>query len=144
MDDGELLPEADAPLLDDQLCFLFYATSRAFTNAYRPALLELDLTYPQYLVMLVLWERDGLSVGELVSGTLTPLLKRLTAKRLISRTRDARDERLVRITLTVNGRRLRKSASKVSGSLGCRAPVSKQSATMLQREMRSILSILGG
>jgi DNA-binding MarR family transcriptional regulator len=106
-------------LLDNQLCFALYSTSLAMTKLYKPLLDELGLTYPQYLAMLVLWERDGLMVSELGerlyldSGTLTPLLKRLEGSGYISRLRDLEDERRVRITLTVLGRKLKSRAAKI-------------------------------
>src|SRR3954463_1874064 len=95
-----------ALLLDNQLCFALYSASLAMTKLYKPLLDELGLTYPQYLVMLVLWEGDGRTVSELGerlsldSGTLTPLLKRLEAAQLVSRIRDTEDERRVHIMLT--------------------------------------------
>jgi DNA-binding MarR family transcriptional regulator len=109
--------------LDNQLCFALYSTSLAMTKMYKPLLEELGLTYPQYLVMLVLWERDGLMVSELGerlyldSGTLTPLLKRLEASGFISRIRDIEDERRVHITLTSSGRRLKTRAAKIPGCI---------------------------
>ena len=105
--------------LDNQLCFALYSTSLAMTKVYKPLLDELGLTYPQYLAMLVLWERDGLMVSELGerlyldSGTLTPLLKRLEASGYISRIRDVEDERRVYITLTSSGRKLKIRATKI-------------------------------
>ena len=105
--------------LDHQLCFALYSASLAMTKFYKPLLDPLGLTYPQYLVMLVLWERDGLTVSEigeqltLDSGTLTPLLKRLEGANLLERVRDAQDERRVRITLTPQGRALRDAAEKI-------------------------------
>ena len=112
--------DIDAMLkLDNQLCFALYSTSLAMTRLYKPLLEALDLTYPQYLAMLVLWEEDGLSVSEigerlfLDSGTLTPLLKRLETAGLIRRTRSADDERQVLITLTPPGRALRDTARSV-------------------------------
>jgi DNA-binding MarR family transcriptional regulator len=110
-------------LLDKQLCFALYSTSLAMTKMYKPLLEELGLTYPQYLAMLVLWERDGLMVSELGerlyldSGTLTPLLKRLEASGFISRIRDIEDERRVHITLTSSGRRLKTRAAKIPGCI---------------------------
>src|SRR5206468_2248920 len=107
--------------LDNQLCFALYSASLAMTKLYKPLLDELGITYPQYLVMLVLWENDGLPVsgiGErlsLDSGTLTPLLKRLEASGLVSRIRDVRDERRVHITLTAAGRRMKQRALKIPG-----------------------------
>jgi DNA-binding MarR family transcriptional regulator len=108
-----------ALLLDNQLCFALYSTSLAMTKLYKPLLETLGLTYPQYLVMLVLWERDGLMVSELGerlfldSGTLTPLLKRLEAASLIARIRDVQDERRVHITLTAAGRTLKTQAAEI-------------------------------
>ena len=109
--------------LDNQLCFALYSTSLAMTKVYKPLLDELGLTYPQYLAMLVLWERDGLMVSELGerlyldSGTLTPLLKRLEASGYISRIRDVEDERRVNITLTSSGRKLKTRAAKIPGCI---------------------------
>jgi DNA-binding MarR family transcriptional regulator len=112
-----------ALLLDRQLCFALYSASLAMTKLYKPLLAELGLTYPQYLVMLVLWERDGLMVSELGerlfldSGTLTPLLKRLEAAGLIARLRALDDERRVHVTLTAAGRKLKTRAAKVPASI---------------------------
>ncbi|MGY4711316.1 MarR family winged helix-turn-helix transcriptional regulator [Mycolicibacterium sp. CBM1] len=106
-----------APRLDDQLCFALYSASRAVTAAYRPLLAELDLTYPQYLVLLVLWEEGRAGVGRLCdrlhldSGTLSPLLKRLEAIGYVSRERSATDERRVDVILTAAGKRLQSKAS---------------------------------
>lgn len=121
------MPVRDLQHLDDQLCFALYSASRALTRAYAPLLEPLGLTYPQYLVLLVLWERDGVAVKQLGerlgldSGTLTPLLKRLAAQGLVERRRGADDERLVRIHLTPAGRALRGKARKVPVELACRA-----------------------
>jgi DNA-binding MarR family transcriptional regulator len=112
-------PTPDQLLLDQQLCFALYAASRSVTGLYRPLLEPLGLTYPQYLVMLVLWERDGLTVSELGqrlqldSGTLTPLLKRLQAAGLVVRQRRKEDERVVDIRLTDAGLALRDKASGI-------------------------------
>jgi MarR family transcriptional regulator, organic hydroperoxide resistance regulator len=109
--------------LDNQLCFLFHRIARDLTAAYRPLLGELGLTYPQYLVMLVLWETDGLRVGQLGerlcldSGTLSPLLRRLEHAGYVQRTRDPDDERRVTIHLTEQGRALRAQAARVPGAL---------------------------
>lgn len=109
--------------LEDQLCFPLYAAARAVQQRYRPFLSALGLTYPQYLVLLVLWEEDGLSVralGErllLDSGTLTPLLKRLAAAGLITRRRDDADGRVVRIRLTPAGAELRSRAEAIPHQL---------------------------
>lgn len=106
-----------APRLDDQLCFALYSASRAVTAAYRPVLAELNLTYPQYLVLLVLWEEGHANVSRLSerlhldSGTLSPLLKRLESIGYISRERSADDERRVDIVLTPTGKRLQRKAA---------------------------------
>lgn len=116
--------------LDNQLCFVLYAASRAVTQMYRPLLAGLGLTYPQYLVMLVLWERDGLTVNEigeklqLDSGTLTPLLKKLEIKGLLKRERDKDDERRVLISLLDKGKELKKQAVQVPEELLCRSGLS--------------------
>ena len=112
-------PSPAALRLDNQVCFALYSASLAMTRLYKPLLDAIGLTYPQYLVMLVLWERDGLTVSEmgerlfLDSGTLTPLLKRLESSGHIARLRDVQDERRVRITLTADGRALRDCAETI-------------------------------
>ncbi|MET9681310.1 MarR family winged helix-turn-helix transcriptional regulator [Streptomyces coeruleorubidus] len=112
-------PDDDWLRLDQQICFSLHAASRAFNGVYRGILNDLGLTYPQYLVMLVLWEHDELPVkklGEhlrLDSGTLSPLLKRLEAAGLVRRERSARDERSVEIRLTEEGVALRRRALQV-------------------------------
>ncbi len=114
---------APSVALDDQLCFALYAASRAVTARYRPMLDELGLTYPQYLVMMLLWEQDHQTVGELGvqlaldSGTLSPLLKRLTAAGLVTRHRRVEDERSVSIALTDAGRALREKAIRVNTAM---------------------------
>ena len=116
--------EADPLKLDSMLCFAVYAAGHAFTRFYKPRLDALGLTYPQYLVFLVLWEQDGLTVkalGEklfLDSGTITPLVKRLEARGLLRRQRDDEDERQVRIFLTPEGRALRAKALAVPLAVG--------------------------
>jgi DNA-binding MarR family transcriptional regulator len=111
-------------LLSDQVCFALYAASRALTNLYRPVLDELGLTYPQYLVLLVLWERGSVPVRELGAalhldyGTLTPLLKRLEAHGILCRERSASDERSVLITLTERGIALQDRARPVPAYAG--------------------------
>lgn len=110
-------------LLDDQLCFALYAAQRAVTAVYRPLLDDLGLTYPQYLVLLVLWERGETTVKELAAalrldyGTVSPLLKRLQAAGLVRRERSARDERSVLVALTARGEELRERAAGVPGAL---------------------------
>ncbi len=135
-------------LLDDQLCFVLYATSRAITAAYRPLLEPLRLTYPQYLVMLVLWESDKLTVRELGkrlyldSGTLTPLLKRLEKTRYIERKRNAGDGREVLLALTAAGRRLKVRAAPIPEKMTCKVRIAQGRAVRLRTELRAVLSKL--
>jgi len=114
---------ADQLRLDNQICFAIYSAAHAFNRVYKPLLDRLGLTYPQYLAMLVLWERDGVPVKEigerlfLDSGTLTPLLKRLETAGLIKRTRSRQDERQVLIALTPQGQALKDRARTVPLSI---------------------------
>lgn len=114
-----------APKLSDQLCFAAYSFTHALNRAYRPLLEPLGLTYPQYLVMLVLWEADGQTVKEigerlkLDSGTLTPLLKRLEAGGYLTRQRGREDERQVIVHLTNEGKALSEKAAEIPTALGC-------------------------
>lgn len=120
---AKTLPQ-DPLQLSQQLCFAVYSMGHALNRAYKPLLAPLGLTYPQYLVMLVLWEEDNITVTEigarlqLDSGTLTPLLKRLEASRLVSRRRDRLDERQVRIQLTEKGAALRERARGIPLEIG--------------------------
>lgn len=117
-------PEYDSLALEEQVCFALYAASRAVTDAYRPLLNELGLTYPQYLVMLVLWEHGTNTVrgvGDalwLDYGTVSPLLKRLEQRGYVTRRRSAQDERSVAIELTTEGRELRARAEGVPPAIG--------------------------
>jgi DNA-binding MarR family transcriptional regulator len=119
-------PNLDNISIDNMLCFALYAASRATTDVYRPLLEELGLTYPQYLVMIVLWEHETCSVKDigrilhLDSGTLSPLLKRLESAGFIRRQRRANDERVVDISLTDEGRALRKRAADVPARISCK------------------------
>jgi MarR family transcriptional regulator, organic hydroperoxide resistance regulator len=139
-----------ALLLDNQLCFALYSSSLAMTKLYKPLLEDLGLTYPQYLVMLVLWERDGLMVSELGerlfldSGTLTPLLKRLEGAGLIARIRDVQDERRVHITLTAAGRKLKAKAQKIPGCMRSAAQCSIGELVQLKQQLGSLRERLGG
>ncbi|MEW5836444.1 MAG: MarR family transcriptional regulator [Pseudomonadota bacterium] len=119
-------PPAISPLqLDHQLCFSLYSAQLAMTKVYRKLLADLDLTYPQYLVMLVLWEGDGVTVSQigerlfLDSATLTPLLKRLEAAGLVQRRRATEDERQVVVSLTAQGRALKRRAGAVPEAIYC-------------------------
>ena len=135
--------------LENQLCFLLYSASRLMTRLYRPLLDEIGLTYPQYLVMLVLWESKGkpLSIGEvgdllmLDTGTLTPLLKRLEQNGLLLRVRSKEDERRVELVLTEEGQALRLKAEQVPLQLMCQADMSEADLTA-HAEIKDLLKEL--
>ncbi|MBZ3928292.1 MarR family winged helix-turn-helix transcriptional regulator [Xanthomonas citri] len=135
--------------LDNQLCFALYSANLAMHKLYRGLLKALDLTYPQYLVMLVLWETDERSVSEigerlyLDSATLTPLLKRLQAAGLVTRTRAANDERQVIIALTEAGRALRGKAGSVPEQVFCASACSLDELRQLKQELEKLRSSLG-
>ncbi len=140
-------PQPFVPL-DDQLCFALYSTNLAMSKAYRPLLTEVGLTYPQYLVMLVLWSGDQLTVsaiGEqlfLDSATLTPLLKRLEAAGFITRTRAKEDERQVVIALTAAGRALKSRMHKVQHGIFCATGCSMQELASLKKRLEAIRASL--
>lgn len=134
--------------LDRQLCFALYSASHAVSRAYKPHLESLGLTYPQYLTLLVLWERDGLTVSEigerlhLDSGTLTPLLKRLEAAGYLSRLRDVADERRVLVRLTAAGRKLKARAAPIPACMFAAmqgAPAELQALTRQVQQLRDRL-----
>jgi DNA-binding MarR family transcriptional regulator len=131
----------DGLRLGQQLCFAAYSASQAFTRVYRPLLDRLDLTYPQYLVCLVLWERDDQTVKQigdqlrLDSGTLTPLLKRLEAAGVVRRTRDPHDERHVRISLTDKGKELKGKAADARHGVACATGLPPQEVQALRDEL---------
>jgi len=139
----------DALALDSQICFSLYAANRAITARYRPLLAELELTYPQYLVMLVLWERarngQATRVSDLGarlrldSGTLTPLLKRLALRGLIRRERSLDDERVVTISLTAQGADLKELAAQVPQKLLCGLDVAQERLLALRNELNAVL-----
>jgi len=139
-----------ALLLDNQLCFALYSASLAMTKLYKPLLDELGLTYPQYLTLLVLWERDGLMVSELGerlsldSGTLTPLLKRLEAAGLIARIRAIEDERRVHITLTAAGRKLKTRAQKIPSCILAASQCSIPELVQLTHQIQGLRQRLAG
>ncbi|MEO6957020.1 MAG: MarR family transcriptional regulator [Antricoccus sp.] len=137
--------------LDNQLCFALYNASRAMVRAYGPLLGELELTYPQYLTMLVLWEADSpLSVGaigdrlHLDSSTLTPLLKRLEHLTLLQRERDPSDERRVLITLTEAGRALRERAAQIPFQIAPRFGLDARAAQQLRQSLNNVVDALNG
>jgi len=132
--------------LQNQLCFPLYVIAKEITGLYRPFLDELDITYPQYLVMMVLWENDGLSVnhiGEklyLDSGTLTPLLKRLETKGFILRKRKKEDERVVEVFITETGKALKAKACEIPEKIYKKIDVSKQDWIDLKTSVLKILN----
>ena len=136
----------DNLLLDNQLCFALHSTSLLMTKVYKPLLQALGLTYPQYLAMLVLWQRDGLTVGEISTrlltdpGSLTPLLKRLEAEGLLSRTRSREDERVVIVELTAQGRALRDKARDIPQ---CVLGASGQTLEQLRTLQANLLALRG-
>ena len=137
--------------LDNQLCFRLYTASRLITQSYHPLLSEMGLTYPQYLVMMVLWEQDGQSVNEIArrlyleTNTVTPLLKRMEGSGLISRREDPGDARKVIVTLTAKGRSLEDKAScvpfKIGSALACRS-VTPESAPQLYSVLDELIDTL--
>jgi MarR family transcriptional regulator, organic hydroperoxide resistance regulator len=141
----------DADLtLEAQLCFAVYAAAHAYTRRYKPLLDPLGLTYPQYLVVLILLERDGLTVGAIAnrlgldSGTLTPLLKRMERMGMVSRQRDKSDERQVLISLTANGKDLRPAVEAVHRAIGCSFDGSPTDAGELMRQLIELRRTLDG
>jgi DNA-binding MarR family transcriptional regulator len=134
-------PTTAAPALDDQLCFALYSTSLAMMRVYRGLLPKLGLTYPQYLVMMVLWEQDQLTVSDigerlfLDSATLTPLLKRMEAQGLVQRARARSDERQVIISLTEQGSALRKDAAALMPAVLCATQCSIDEVTTLRDQL---------
>lgn len=138
--------------LDNQLCFQLYSASRLMTKLYQPLLKPLDLTYPQYLVMLVMWEQPMghkftvTELGErlfLDSGTLTPLLKRLESKRLIQRQRSNEDERQVWVKLTTSGEGLKQQAKRVPEKLVCGTNMQPEDLVPLRESIRELIKNAG-
>lgn len=140
----------DALKLANQLCFAVYSAAHAFNRVYKPLLARLGLTYPQYLVMLVLWEQDDQTVkaiGErllLDSGTLTPLLKRLEGAGLVRRTRDRADERHMRISLTEAGTALRDDAKEVPAAIAAATGCQSREIQRMKDEVLALRDTLDG
>jgi len=136
------------PQLDDQLCFALYSTSLAMTKLYRKLLKKLGLTYSQYLVMMVLWQQDEVTVSEigerlfLDSATLTPLLKRMEGQELISRQRSPQDERQVIIKLTKSGNAMRKQTMEMQGSILCAIECTPAQAISLRQQLEVLRASL--
>lgn len=139
---------SDQLLLDNQMCFALYSASLTMTKVYKPLLRQFGLTYPQYLVMLVLWEQDARSVSELGgrlfldSGTLTPLLKRLEALSFVTRTRDKADERRVIVGLTPAGKRLQKQALALPQHVTCATECSVPELASLTSQLDKLRATL--
>src|SRR5215207_9874594 len=140
---------APSVALDDQLCFALYAASRAVTARYRPMLEAIGLTYPQYLVMMLLWEEDHQTVGQLGSrlaldsGTLSPLLKRLTSAGLVTRHRRVEDERSVSIALTDEGRSLRERGLAINQDMICALQLDRDHFGALKNQLETLIERVG-
>ncbi|MFC5759367.1 MULTISPECIES: MarR family winged helix-turn-helix transcriptional regulator [unclassified Rhizobium] len=143
------IPEEEKRL-DKQLCFAVYATAHAFTRAYKPILDRVGLTYPQYIVMLVLWEKAELPVKtigdqlDLDSGTLSPLLKRLEQNGLIKRTRDSRDERQVIVSLTPKGQAMKGEVNTIMSSIGEAIGCTLEEMTVMREMLTRLRGNLNG
>ncbi|OCH26733.1 MarR family transcriptional regulator [Aliivibrio fischeri] len=140
----------DSPqlLLKNQVCFSLYSASNAMIRAYRPLLSTLDLTYPQYLAMMVIWEKNGINVKELGhdlhldSGTLTPLLKRLESKGIVTRERSKEDERIRLVFLTKQGIELKDKALSVPNSIFCKSQLQLEELQQLKATCEKLLANL--
>lgn len=139
--------------LDNQLCFSLYSLSRLITQSYGPLLKPLGLTYPQYLVMLVLWQsweegQESLAISQLTTalkldtGTVTPLLKRMEAKDLLARSRSTLDERIVLVSLTAEGKEMRGLASEIPQALACQSGVDEQQVVELRQQLQAFSKLL--
>ena len=137
-------PTTPAPLLDQQLCFALYSTSLAMGKIYRKELRPLGLTYSQYLVMMVLWENDALTVSDigerlfLDSATLTPLLKRMEQADLLTRVRAASDERQVIVSLTARGDAMREPAAAVQTAILCATACSLDDVVSMKQKLDAL------
>lgn len=138
-------PATDLLRLNNQLCFALYAATRVVTKAYRDKLGELGLTYPQYLVLVVLWEHDGITlsrIGEhlmLDSGTLTPLVKRLETGGYVTRNRSKSDEREVIVSLTPRGHKLQTAAAGVREYIVCRLQMTEEEIGDLRADLKRLI-----
>lgn len=140
------MPDTSPPelKLENQICFAVYSAAHAFAQAYKPHLEPMGLTYPQYLVMLLLWDQDGRSVNEIAhplhldSGTLTPLLKRMEKAGLLTRVRDERDERIVRIHLTAHGKSLSEKARAIPPAMLCASGLELDDLMALRDEVKAL------
>jgi MarR family transcriptional regulator, organic hydroperoxide resistance regulator len=136
--------------LDNQLCFALYAATRAITRTYRDRLDELNLTYPQYLVLLVLWQNDGLTVSAighklmLDSGTVTPLIKRMEVLKLVKRQRCKDDERQVSVSLLAKGLNLKSAALDARRHVACRLDMTETEILALRADLMALIGQLSG
>ncbi|WCP66019.1 MarR family transcriptional regulator [Vibrio tubiashii] len=148
-DSDKQLTEEESLLLENQVCFPLYSASNAVIRTYRPLLDALDLTYSQYLVMMVLWESDGISVKDigarlhLDSGTLTPLLKRLEAKGFVVRGRSELDERVRVLKLSEEGRALKAKALAIPAEMKCKIQLDLDELIMLKKLCEKVILTLG-
>lgn len=146
--ENTLTNSKDMLLLDRQVCFPLYAASNLLNRLYRPVLAQFNLTYPQYLVMLVLWEQSPVSVGDLGeklfldSGTLTPLLKRLEVNGFVNRQRDPADERRVLIRLTEQGQQLKQQAVAIPLTLGNSLNLSTNQINQLRTQVQQMVAVM--
>ncbi len=146
--DTEQTPDPSHLLLDNQLCFALYAASKAMIQAYRPHLEPLGITYPQYLVFMVLWEEEGITLkhlGErlsLDSGTLTPLIKRLEKEGFVTRERSTKDERAIQIRLTQKGHKLRNKASFIPQKMLCQVNLDIPLLEKMRADLKTLLKML--
>ena len=131
--------------LSNQLCFKIYSVSKAMTRLYKPILNSLNLTYPQYLVMLILWEHENISFKDISNnlkmktGTLTPILNKLESQGQLFRIKDEKDERKVYIQITTKGRELKRDASNVPNDITCRAQLTSDEYLMYMKEFDELL-----
>ncbi len=140
----------DCLKLENQLCFPLYACAKEVVRKYKPLLDSIDLTYTQYITMMVLWEKKEMNVKEigeqlfLDSGTLTPLLKKLESKGFVTRTRSEEDERSIRVTITPEGEALKEEACKVPGEIGQCVDLSPEEAQTLYQLLYKVLGSIDG
>lgn len=142
--------ETETPqlLLKNQVCFSLYSASNALIRSYRPLLSALNLTYPQYLTMMVIWKKSGINVKDLGydlhldSGTLTPLLRRLEAKGFITRKRSDEDERVRLVFLTTQGQQLKSQAESVPGAIYCKSQLQIAELQQLKASCEKLLANL--
>lgn len=145
---GQNGTEMSPLLLKNQVCFSLYSASNALIRSYRPLLSVLDLTYPQYLTMMVIWEKNGINVKDLGhdlhldSGTLTPLLKRLEAKGFITRERSDEDERVRLVFLTTQGQQLKSQAESVPETIFCKSQLEIAELQQLKTSCEKLLANL--